>query len=87
MIALTDDTYDLWVKTLQILIAEISERLVAQVTPNDPDSKWIRQLWPVGTKTIDFATALGLCSQIGLVVPLEVAAESSARVPSGAKVC
>ena len=72
MIALTDDVYDLWVKTLQTLVAETSDRLVAQVTPNDPDTMWIRQLWPAGTRTIDFSTASGLCGQIGLPIPEEV---------------
>ncbi|EIW70015.1 hypothetical protein TREMEDRAFT_38681 [Tremella mesenterica DSM 1558] len=69
MIALTDDVYDLWVNTLQTLVSQTSDRLVAQVTPTDPDLLWIRQLWPAGAKTIDLESALGLCGQMGLTVP------------------
>ena len=71
MIALTEDIYDLWVDTLKRLVAETSDRLVSQITPSDPDSLWIRQLWPAGVKTIDFATASRLCGQIGLSLPHE----------------
>ena len=73
--ALTDDVYDLWVKTLTALVSETSDRLVSQVTPTDPDLMWIRQLWPAGAKTIDFGTAAGLCGTLGLVIPQPAAAE------------
>ncbi len=77
MIALTDDVYELWVNILRKLVAETSDRLVAQVSPTDPDGMWIRQLWPAGARTIDFATASGLCGQIGLVIPSQVAEKSA----------
>ncbi len=73
MSALTEDIYSLWVRTLQTLVAETSDRLVAQVTPSDPDTMWIRQVWPADTRTISFATASGLCGQIGLSIPQDLA--------------
>lgn len=73
MTALTDDVYDLWVKTLTTLVSESSDKVVAQVTPADPDLMWIRQLWPAGAKWIDFGTAAGLCGGLGLIIPSEVA--------------
>ena len=73
MTALTDDVYDLWTKTLTALVAETSDRLIAQVTPTDPDLMWIRQLWPAGAKVIDFNTAAGLCGGLGMIVPPHIA--------------
>ena len=73
MTALTDDVYDLWVKTLTTLVSESSDKVVPQVTPADPDLMWIRQLWPAGAKWIDFGTAAGLCGGLGLIIPSEVA--------------
>ena len=73
MTALTDDVYDLWTKTLTALVAETSDRLIAQVTPTDPDLMWIRQLWPAGAKVIDFNTAAGLCGGLGMIVPPQIA--------------
>lgn len=69
MTALTDDVYDLWVSTLKKLVAETADRAVSDVTPCEPDMLWIRQLWPAGVKTVDMPTAVGLCKQIGLVIP------------------
>ena len=73
MIALTDDVYEMWVDTLRKLVSETSDRLVAEVTPTDPDLMWIRQLWPAGAKTVDLMAAEGLCRKIGLIVPKDVA--------------
>ena len=72
MTALTDEMYNLWVDTLTRLVSETSDRMVAQVTPSDPDMMWIRQLWPAGAKCIDFATAQGLCGGLGLNIPTDV---------------
>ena len=69
MIALTDDVYKLWVDTLSRLVSETSDRMVGHGTPSDPDTAWIRQLWPAGAKSIDWSVAVGLCRSIGLVVP------------------
>ena len=69
MIALEEEIFRLWVNTLQRLVSETSDRLVAQVTPTDPDLLWIRQLWPAGVRTIDMTKAVSLCNQIGLTVP------------------
>lgn len=69
MIALTDQTYKLWAETLGQLVSVTSDRIVGQVTPSDPDSAWIRQLWPAGARSIDWTTAVGLCRSIGLAVP------------------
>lgn len=79
MTALTDDVYDMWVETLTALVSETSDRLVAQVTPADPDLMWIRQLWPAGANVIDFGTAAGLCGGLGLVVPAQVAEKYNVR--------
>lgn len=69
MIALTDDVYKLWVDTLSKLVSETSDRMVGHATPSDPDTAWIRQLWPAGAKSIDWGVAVGLCRSIGLAVP------------------
>lgn len=79
MTALTDDTYDVWVSTLTALVSESSDKVVAQVTPSDPDLMWIRQLWPTGAKLIDFGTAAGLCGGLGLIIPSEVAEKFNVR--------
>ena len=71
MIALTDDVYTLWVDTLSKLVSETSDRMVGHGTPSDPDTAWIRQLWPAGAKNIDWGVAVGLCRSIGLAVPQE----------------
>ena len=71
MIALTDDVYNLWVDTLGKLVSETSDRMVGHATPSDPDTAWIRQLWPAGAKNIDWSVAVGLCRSIGLAVPQE----------------
>lgn len=71
MIALTDDVYGLWVDTLSRLVSETSDRMVGHGTPSDPDTAWIKQLWPVGAKEIDWGVAVGLCRSIGLAVPQE----------------
>lgn len=68
MVALTDDVYQLWIDTLKALVSETSDRLVAEVTPSDPDMMWIRQLWPAGANVIDPSKAIALCRQIGLMV-------------------
>ncbi|KAK8865887.1 hypothetical protein IAR55_001035 [Kwoniella newhampshirensis] len=73
LIALTDDIYAMWVKTLKELVSVTLDRHVTDVTPADPDMIWIRQLWPMGAKAIDREKAEGLCRQIGLQIPLEVA--------------
>ena len=75
MTALTDDMYTLWVDTLTRLVSETSDRMVAQVTPSDPDMMWIRQLWPAGAKSIDFPTAQGLCGGLGLNISSELEAQ------------
>jgi phosphatidylinositol phospholipase C delta len=72
MISLTDDVHDHWVGTLRTLVAETSDRTVAEIKPSDPDLIWIRQLWPAGSQAIDMGTAVGLCRSIGLVVPKEL---------------
>jgi hypothetical protein len=69
MISLTDDVHDHWIDTLRTLVAETSDRAVAEIKPSDPDLIWIRQLWPAGSSTIDMGTAVGLCRSIGLAVP------------------
>lgn len=69
MISLTDDVHDHWIDTLRTLVAETSDRAVAEIKPSDPDLIWIRQLWPGGSSTIDMGTAVGLCRSIGLAVP------------------
>ena len=79
MTALTDDAYDLWVQTLTRLVSETSDRLVAQVTPADPDLMWIRQLWPAGAKVVDFNTAAGLCGGLGMIIPAEIAEKYNVR--------
>ncbi|WWC86214.1 uncharacterized protein L201_001087 [Kwoniella dendrophila CBS 6074] len=73
MVALTDDIYDLWVKTLKSLVSSMLDRQVADVAPGDPDLIWIRQLWPIGSKVIDREKAEALCTQIGLHIPDSVA--------------
>ena len=77
MVALTDDVYEMWVETLQRLVAETSDRLITQVSPTDPDALWIKQLWPANAKSIDFATASVLCGKIGLVIPIDLAETKS----------
>jgi phosphatidylinositol phospholipase C delta len=78
LIALTDDVYTLWTDTLTRQVAETSDKFVSQVpAPADPDMMWIRQLWPHGAKSIDFATAAGLCGGIGLVIPPENAEKNT----------
>lgn len=74
MIALTDDVYKLWVSTLSKLVSETSDRMVGHATPSssDPDTAWIRQLWPAGAKSIDWSVAVGLCRSIGLPVPQDM---------------
>jgi phosphatidylinositol phospholipase C delta len=72
MISLTDDIHVHWVDTLRTLVAETSDRAVAEIKPSDPDLIWIRQLWPAGSKVIDMGTALGLCRSIGLSVPKQM---------------
>jgi hypothetical protein len=69
MIALTDESYKLWADTLGALVSVTSDRVVGQAMPSDPDSAWIRQLWPAGAKCIDWATAEKLLRLIGLPVP------------------
>nr|XP_018267148.1 phosphatidylinositol phospholipase C, delta [Kwoniella dejecticola CBS 10117]OBR89306.1 phosphatidylinositol phospholipase C, delta [Kwoniella dejecticola CBS 10117] len=69
MVALTDDIYDLWVKTLKSLVSITTDKHVSDVTPADPDLIWIRQLWPIGSKVIDREKAEALCTQIGLQIP------------------
>lgn len=69
LIALTDDVYDAWVKTLRTVVAETSDRLIADLEPTDPDMVWIRQLWPNGSTTLDPDQARALCKQIGLEIP------------------
>jgi len=81
MTALTDDVYDLWVQTLTSLVSETSDRLVAQVTPADPDLMWIRQLWPAGAKVIDFNTAAGLCGGLGMIIPADIAERYNVSLP------
>ena len=81
MTALTDDVYDMWVKTLTELVSETSDRLVAQVTPSDPDLMWIRQLWPAGARVIDFGTAAGLCGGLGMIIPANVAERYNVSSP------
>ncbi|ODN84111.1 hypothetical protein L202_00124 [Cryptococcus amylolentus CBS 6039] len=68
MIALTDETYSLWVKALKELVSITLDRQVSDVTPSDPDMIWIRQLWPLGTRAINKAKAEALCAQIGLQI-------------------
>ncbi|WVQ71248.1 hypothetical protein IAR50_000773 [Cryptococcus sp. DSM 104548] len=66
MIALTDETYSMWVKALKELVSITLDRQITDVTPSDPDMIWIRQLWPLGTRAINKAKAEALCAQIGL---------------------
>ncbi|WVQ85423.1 hypothetical protein IAT38_007588 [Cryptococcus sp. DSM 104549] len=72
MIALTDDVYNMWVAALKELVSVTLDRQVSDVTPADPDMIWIRQLWPMGTKSINRQKAAALCAQIGLQIPKEV---------------
>lgn len=72
MIALTDEIYFLWIKTLKQLVSITLDRQVTDITPSDPDMLWIRQLWPLGTKTINREKAEALCAQIGLQIKADV---------------
>ncbi|WVO17861.1 hypothetical protein L204_105559 [Cryptococcus depauperatus] len=68
MIALTDNVYHMWVKTLKELVSITLDRQVTDIVPTDPDMLWIRQLWPPGTNMIDRQKANELCAQIGLQI-------------------
>ncbi|OXB38510.1 phosphatidylinositol phospholipase C, delta [Cryptococcus neoformans] len=72
MIALTDEIYFLWIKTLKQLVSITLDRQVTDITPSDPDMLWIRQLWPLGTKAINREKAEALCAQIGLQIRADV---------------
>jgi len=75
MVALTDDSYDLWIDSLKSLVSATSDRRVSDITPTDPDMLWIRQLWPVGAQVIEPTKADAMCRQIGLVIPSEILAK------------
>ncbi|KAE8540073.1 hypothetical protein D1P53_004011 [Cryptococcus gattii VGV] len=72
MVALTDEIYFLWIKTLKELVSITLDRQVTDITPSDPDMLWIRQLWPLGTKAINREKAEALCAQIGLQIKADV---------------
>lgn len=82
-IARTDDVYALWVRALQNLVSASSDKVVSgtQVaSDSDPELRFIRQVWPAGTKAIDKATTASICAQLGLVVPPPIVAKYEVRV-------
>ncbi|KAL7424581.1 hypothetical protein Q5752_000265 [Cryptotrichosporon argae] len=69
LVALTDDVYELWARTLRALVRATADRLVADIpAADDPDLVFVRQLWPAGASTVDWPTARRLCEQLGLEV-------------------